>query len=292
MAKTKIQLELEEKKREEKINKKAELSSRQNKPKIRRKISPQGKTRLVVTGICVVTLVSVIAVAIGKNSGETVDNDNTSAGINIDDKYIVDADGNITFLNGDEIMSAFPDNYVMSIKTSGVNGSNDYKAEVMGGVIYYYGTENGEEFNEAQIETADISIYLCKTADGYAETYSLHHAYIDGKNIAQAVLFGDNIKKDNNKYSSDIRLDLINGIFPAEKEEETEVSEAEISDNEYEDIEVDYTPVYMNAEIHATKDAIYISGNNKDTSFSIEIKGISEMSEDFSVYMPVTGSEE
>lgn len=290
MAKTKIQLELEEKKREEKINKKAELYSRQNrqeKPKTRRKMSQQGKTRLIVTGICVVTLASVIAVAIGKNSGKTVDNDSASTGINIDDKYIVDADGNITFLNGDEIMSAFPDNYVMSIKTSDVNGSNEYKAEVMGEVMYYYGTENGEKFSEAQIELPDKSIYLCKTADGYTETYSLHHAYIDGKNIAQAILFGDNIKKDDNKYSSDIRLDLISGIFPAETETETE-----ISGNEYEDTDVDYTPVYVNTEIYATKDIIYISGSNKDTSFSIEIKEISEMSENFSAYMPVTDSEE
>lgn len=272
MAKTRIQLELKEKKKKKKYGDNYT-------PKSKNKITPI-RVRIFLAVVCITSITSVIAIAVNSNRESNSTTETASESYNIDNKYIIDSNGSVTFLNGEEIVSSFPESYMMSIKAKTEDGESEYNVEVKDGIWYYYGTDKGANFNEVQIETDEYSMFLTKVNDAYVETDSLHYAYINGKDIVQSVLCGENISKNNNRYTSTIVLDQISSIFPYAKET------VELTIEELEALEErNYEPEKLTTEVYLDNGVICVIGTGERSSFSMEIRPLTELTEDFSSYV-------
>lgn len=278
--KTRLQIEKAEKKAREKLEKKASkkgvTAEELEKEKEAKKLS--FKAKRVIALVCGLFVAALILIIVGKSSNnKTIEEKNT---YNIDNKYTIDDLGEVTFLNGDDIIKALPTNYKMKIKTSDTNGSNDYIMETKDGVFYYHGTENNDNFDEVHVMTEEMDLYLKNDGTNYEETNSIHHAYINAKSIVETILCGDNIKKDDDGFASTIEKDLVDTIFPTD----IVISNVEDEGNAEEDEDAFYEPELLKTSIYIKDGNIYISGKGKDSKFDIEISKIKELSKDFSGY--------
>lgn len=286
MRKTKIQMEIAEKKKMDRDERKRTRNAAKDKRTIKdiaKSLSSASTKKKAVTVCSILLCIAIIGVSVGvytsSNNKNEVNNAPVIEGYNVDDKYVISEDGDIVFLNGDEIISNFPDVYKMGITVSTTNGStsinSEFTAEVSEGVWYYYGTYNDEKFDEAHIQGEGYSTFLTKAADdnSYEYTDNLHFAYVDGKNLVETVLCGDNITNNDGKYTSTILLDSIVNFIP-------------YIPTEIVDEEIEYVQESASATLYATDDSIFVEIKSDSTNSKIEIEKIDKLSKDFTKYIP------
>lgn len=277
MAKTLLHKELKEKKK-----------AKNNETKERYGLSFSKRTKIIIGGICAVLVITPIAIHFGtKDKVETpVKTEPSKEAVTVDDKYVVDSNGEITFLNGDEVAKSIGNTYSTKIATTYDGGSSDFTIEVdMDDAFYiehYHGTKNGVTFDEACISTLTQGLFLANKDGQFAEVDEVTYANIDGKYLLESVLCGDELVKKDNTFTSNVKLSVMSTVFPYEVVSAYYDRIMEENDGDLpSDILATSVPVTMTYK----GDSVTLAATCEFGTVDIEIKNIEALSEDFSQFI-------
>lgn len=274
MAKTLLHKELKEKKK---------IQSKEFKKKYGFNFSLN--TKLIALGICAILVLAPILIFVSKDNNSSKPKQNNES-VMIDDKYIIDNNGNITFLTGDEIIKSISDTYSASISTTYEGGSSNFTLEVDSTdnsyIEYYYGTKNNVAFDEVALSSLETNVLLKNSNNEYTSVDNLTYSYIDCKSLIQSVLSGEELKEKDNVITSNIKLATISNIFPSEVIDAYYNKIMEQNDGEL-PTELLSTPVPVS--VTAADNIITITSTCEFGTVNIEIKNIDNLSKDFSQYI-------
>lgn len=274
MAKTLLHKELKEKKKiqNEEFKKKHGLNFSKN-------------AKLMALGICAILVLAPVLVFVSKDN-KSAKPEQKEESVVVDDKYIIDNNGNITFLTGDEIIKSISDIYSASISTTYEGGSSNFTLEVDSTdnsyIEYYYGTKNNVAFDEVSLSSLETNVLLKNNNNEYTSVDNLTYSYIDCKSLIQSVLSGEELKEKDNVITSNIKLATISNMFPNEVIDTYYSKMMEQNDGEL-PTELLSTPVSVS--VTTADNIVTVTSTCEFGTVNIEIKNIDNLSKDFSQYI-------
>lgn len=277
MARTKLQKDIEERKRLEKAKRQGQTDD-DIVCSDKKRIPTAAKIRISAFACIVISGCVGFALLINGKKPATEEIPTFS----YDEQYILPDEG---LKNSDEIIKKIPEAYKMTVKSSVYKDnqtySNDYVTEFKDGVSYCHGQNGDIYFDEVLLSGSGYNIFLSHNGSEYVEADCINYANILAEDFISPLLSSQSIKGDDNgKYTVEVSTDSIQAFLPTD-------AFIFVKPIDYDDADTEPETVaeYITLELSFAESGITITGQSEDTKLDINISPIENISVDFSSYV-------
>lgn len=278
MARTKLQKDIEERKKLEKAKKQGKTDDDIG-CSDKKRIPTAAKIRISAFACIVISGCIGFALLINGKKPATEEIPTFS----YDEQFILPDNG---LKNSDEIIKKIPGAYKMTVKSS-INKdnqtySNDYVTEFKDGVSYCHGQNGDIDFDEVLLSGTGYNIFLSHNGSEYVEADCINYANILAEDFISPLLSSQSIKGDDNeKYTVEVSTDSIQAFLPTD----AFIFVKPIDYDDDADTEPETAAEYIALELSFAENGITITGQSEDIKLDINISPIENISVDFSSYV-------